>query len=192
MLSSHPELTLITSQHNTALYTQHLNTQFRLPTTTTTTETRLTKTTTLHENACLHHHCLRHCRPRRRRSTPQSYGSFFVNNFVFGCTSGCYYSFDVSFTTMDTQFSCSGSLEDKDYVECKGDVSGESYSAYIDNTTDATANILKLQLTVDNYPDEGTTTHWYGEDQVYAVTSSDADKQEASFSVDATKMSAVA
>jgi hypothetical protein len=125
-------------------------------------------------------------------TTTQTYGSFFVNNFVFGCTSGCYYSFDVSFTTMDEQFKCSGSLEDKDYVECKGDVTGESYSAYIDNTTDATANTLKLQLTVDNYPNEGTTTHWYGEDRVYAVTSSDADKQEASFSVDATSMTAVA
>ena len=33
----------------------------------------------------------------------QTYGSFFVNKFVFGCTAGCYYSFDVSFTTTDEQ-----------------------------------------------------------------------------------------
>jgi hypothetical protein len=120
----------------------------------------------------------------------QSYGSFFVNKFVFGCTSGCYYSFDVSFTTTDTEFSCSGSLSDKDYVECKGDVKGESYSAYIDTTTGA--NLLKLQLTVSDYPDKGTTTHWYGKDQVYAATSSEADKQKDSFLVEATRMSAVA
>jgi hypothetical protein len=120
----------------------------------------------------------------------QSYGSFFVNNFVFGCTAGCYYSFDVSFTTTDAQFECSGSLEDKDYVECKGDVNGESYSAYIDITTDA--NLLKLQLTVSNYPDKGTTTHWFGDNQVYAATSSDADKQKDYFSVSATSMTAVA
>lgn len=120
----------------------------------------------------------------------QTYGSFFVNKFVFGCTAGCYYSFNVSFTTSDAQFECSGSLEDKDYVECKGDSTGDGYSAYIDTTTDA--NILKLQKTVSNYPDEGTVTHWYGEDQVYAATSSDADKQEDNFSVDATSMTAVA
>jgi hypothetical protein len=120
----------------------------------------------------------------------QSYGSFFVNNFVFGCTAGCYYSFKISFTTTDAQFECSGSLEDKDYVECKGDVNGESYSAYIDTTTGA--NLLKLQLTVSSYPDEGTTTHWYGEDQVYAATSSDANKQKEYFSADATSMTAVA
>jgi hypothetical protein len=119
-----------------------------------------------------------------------SYGSFFVNKFVFGCTASCYYSFEVSFTTSDAQFACSGSLDDKNYVECKGDVDGESYSAYINTTTDV--NLLKLQLTVSNYPDEGTTTHWYGEDQVYAATSSDADKQKDYFSVDATSMTAVA
>jgi hypothetical protein len=119
-------------------------------------------------------------------TSTQSYGSFF------GCTAGCYYTFDVSFTTAEQQFECSGSLEDKDYVQCKadGDAGGASYSAYIDTTSGA--NLLKLQYTVSNYPDEGTTTHWYGEDQVYAATSSDADKQEASFSVDATSMSAVA
>jgi hypothetical protein len=120
----------------------------------------------------------------------QYYGTFFVNKFDFGCTAGCYYSFDVSFTTTDAEFKCSGSLEDKDYVDCKGDVNGESYSAYIDTTTDA--NLLKLQFTVSNYPDEGTTTHWYGEDQVYAATSSDADKQKDYFSVDATSSTAVA
>lgn len=120
----------------------------------------------------------------------QSYGSFFVNKFVFGCTSGCYYSFTLGFTTDPSQFECSGSLDDKDYVECKGDREGESYSAYIDTTTDD--NLLKLQYTVSNYPDEGTTTHWYGEEQVWSATSADADKQKESFSVDATSMTAVA
>ena len=122
--------------------------------------------------------------------TPQTYGSFFVNKFVFGCTAGCYYSFDVSFTTTDEQYSCSGSLEDKDYVDCTGKESGASYSSFIDTTSGK--NILKLQYTVNNYPNEGTVTHFYGEDQVYAATSDDADKQEASFSVDATSSTAVA
>jgi hypothetical protein len=125
-------------------------------------------------------------------TSTQTYGSFFVNKFVFGCTAGCYYTFDINFTTTNEQFECSGSLEDKDYVECKaaGDSTGESYSAYIDTTSGK--NLLKLQYTVSNYPDEGTTTHWYGEDRVYAATSADADKQEANFSVDATSMTAVA
>jgi hypothetical protein len=117
----------------------------------------------------------------------QTYGSFFVNKFVFGCTAGCYYTFDVSFTTNEEQFECSGSLQDKDYVDCKGN---ESYSAYIDTTSGE--NILKLQYTVNNYPNEGTVTHFFGDDQVYAATSEDADKQEASFSVDATSSTAVA
>jgi hypothetical protein len=120
----------------------------------------------------------------------QTYGSFFVNNFVFGCTAGCYYTFDVSFTTTDEQFECSGSLQDKDYVDCKGSESGASYSSFIDTTSGK--NILKLQYTVNNYPNEGTVTHFFGEDQVYAATSDDADKQEASFSVDATSSTAVA
>jgi hypothetical protein len=120
----------------------------------------------------------------------QSYGSFFVNKYVFGCISGCYYSIKVSFTTTDTQFECSGSLDDKNYVECKGDINGESYFAYIDTTTDT--NLLKLQLTVSNHPDEGTTMHWYGQDQIYAAAGPDADKQKDSFSVDATSSTAVA
>jgi len=121
----------------------------------------------------------------------QTYGSFFVNKFVFGCTAGCYYSFDVSFTTTtDEQSTCSGSLEDKDYVECKGESTGASYSAFIDTTSGS--NLLKLQYTVQNYPNEGATTHFYGKDQVYAATSEDADKQEASFSVNADSSTAVA
>jgi hypothetical protein len=115
-------------------------------------------------------------------------GKFFVNKFVFGCTSGCYYSFNLSFQN-DAQFQCSGSLEDKDYVECKGEVDTESYYAYIDTTEDK--NILKLQFEVSN-SEEGTVTRYYGEDQVYAVTSSDADKQEESFSVGVSSVTAVA
>jgi hypothetical protein len=103
-------------------------------------------------------------------------------------TSGCYYSFDLSFQN-DAQFQCSGSLEDKDYVECKGEVDTESYYAYIDTTEDK--NILKLQFEVSN-SEEGTVTRYYGEDQVYAVTSSDADKQEESFSVGVSSVTAVA
>jgi hypothetical protein len=57
----------------------------------------------------------------------QSYGSFFVNQFVFGCTAGCYHSFKVTFTTTDEQFKCFGSPRDQDYVECKGDATSASY-----------------------------------------------------------------
>jgi hypothetical protein len=115
-------------------------------------------------------------------------GKFFVNKFVFGCTSGCYYSFNLNFQN-DSQYQCSGSLEDKDYVECKGDVANESYYAYIDTTENK--NILKLQYEVSN-SEEGTVTRYYGEDQVYAVTSSDADKQEENFSVGVSSVTAVA
>jgi hypothetical protein len=120
----------------------------------------------------------------------QSYGSFFVNQFVFGCTAGCYHSFKVTFTTTDEQFKCFGSPRDQDYVECKGDATSASYSAYIDTTTDA--NILKLQYTVSSYTGEGTTAHLYGKEQICAATSSDADKQKDYFSVSATSTTAIA
>ena len=117
-----------------------------------------------------------------------NYGEFAVNKFVFGCTAGCYYSFDTAFQS-DNQWHCEGSLEDKDYVECKGDTKGETYYAYIDTTTDK--NILKLQYEVTDV-DAGTRSNFYGEDQVYAATSSDADKQEDNFSVVATSKTSVA
>jgi hypothetical protein len=120
----------------------------------------------------------------------KSYGDFYVNNFVFGCTSGCYYSFTLSFTTDPEQFSCSGSLSDKSYVACKGPEKGESYSAYIDTTTEK--DILKLQYTVTNYPHEGTTSHFYGEEQVWSVTGEGAEKQKGSFSVNSGSMISVA
>jgi hypothetical protein len=75
-------------------------------------------------------------------------------------------------------------------VDCKGGEGGANYSSFIDTTSGK--NILKLQFTANNYPNEGTVTPFFGEDQVYAATSDDADKQEASFSVDATSSTAVA
>lgn len=115
-------------------------------------------------------------------------GKFFVNKFSFGCTAGCYYSFDVAFQS-DNSYHCEGSLEDKDYVQCKGDGTGESYSAFIDTTSGE--NILKLEYEVSDV-DAGSRTNYYGEDQVYAATSSDADKQEESFSVGVKSVTAVA
>jgi hypothetical protein len=123
-------------------------------------------------------------------ASTKSYGDFYVNDFVFGCTSGCYYSFTLSFTTDPEQFSCSGSLSDKSYVACKGSEKGEGYSAYIDTT--AEKDILKLQYTVTNYPHEGTTSHFYGEEQVWSATGGEAEKQKGSFSVNSGRMTRIA
>lgn len=116
-------------------------------------------------------------------------GKFFVNKFVFGCTVGCDYSFNLNFQNDKVQYECSGSLEDKDYVECKGEEANQAYYAYIDTTEEK--NLLKLQYEVSN-PDEGTRTNYYGEEQVYAATSEDADKQEDNFSVGVSSVTSVA
>lgn len=127
--------------------------------------------------------------PSTKTTSTQSYGDFFVNDFVFGCTSVCYYSFTMSFTTDPQQFSCSGSLSDKTYVACKGSEKGESYSAYIDTTTEK--DILKLQYTV-YHDQEGKTSHWFGEEQVWSATGEGAEKQKGSFTVNASSMTRAA
>lgn len=110
--------------------------------------------------------------------------SFAVSNFVFGCTAGCYYNFDVSFK--DSEAHCAGSLEDKDYVKCEG---ADGVSAYIDTSADK--NDLKLQAEVSNVA-AGSRYNYYGDKQVYAATSSDADKQKESFKVQVKKTTGVA
>lgn len=116
-------------------------------------------------------------------------GKFSVNKFVFGCTAGCYYTFDLNFKGESAEYECSGSLEDKDYVQCKGNEGSQAYYAYIDTTENK--NILKLQYEVSDVKEQ-TVTRYYGHKQVYAVTSSDADKQKENFSVKVSSKTAVA
>lgn len=119
-----------------------------------------------------------------------SQGTFLVSNFVFGCTVGCNYYFDVAFND-DFSAHCEGTLDDKDYVKCKAssDSDSETTYAYIDTTTDA--NLLKLNYETSD-ASAGTRYNYYGEEQVYAATSSDADKQEESFSVEVSSVTGVA
>ena len=114
--------------------------------------------------------------------------SFEVSKFVFGCTAGCYYNFDVSFKN-DAKYHCEGSLDDNDYVKCTGTKKSETISAYIDDSN--SKNVLKLQAEVSNAK-EGSRYNYFGHDQVYAATSSDADKQKAKFSVPVSKTTGVA
>lgn len=116
--------------------------------------------------------------------------TFEVSNFVFGCTSTCDWYMDVSFNG-GASYYCKGSLQQTtDYTQCSGE-GDEVLAAYIDNFTDNTKNILKLQYEVSN-AEEGTRYDYYGEDRVYAATSDDADKQEAQFTVPVSSATGVA
>ncbi|CAK1358049.1 hypothetical protein CB0940_07293 [Cercospora beticola] len=113
-------------------------------------------------------------------------GTFEISNFVFGCTVGCNYNFDLTVSgsaenhpaVAPTYVKCSGDLESTDYVQC-GDVSEtQRLYAYIEKDT----NELHLQYEVQNY-NTGAIYRYYGEEIVYAATSEDADKQEECFEV---------
>jgi hypothetical protein len=119
----------------------------------------------------------------------QTFGNFYVNKFVFGCTAGCFYTFDLDFQNDPEQYKCSGSLDDKDYVKCEGTTANQAYYAYIDTTQGK--NLLKLQYEVTDTA-AGVRTNTYGEQQVYAATSGDAAKQKENFSVAATTQTKVA
>lgn len=121
--------------------------------------------------------------------TTKTSEKFNVNKFVFGCTAGCYYSFDLNFSGEAAKYECSGSLEDKDYVQCTGAEGSKAYYAYIDTT--ANKNILKLQYEASDVKEQ-TVTRSYGHKQVYAATSADADKQKENFSVKVSSKTAVA
>ena len=122
-------------------------------------------------------------------TTQQKKDSFEVSKFVFGCTAGCYYNFDVAYNGGES-YHCAGSTTLTDYVEC---TAGEDKNllAYIDNTTDKTKNILKLQFE-DSDVEAGTRYNYYGHKRVYAQTSSDADKQKAKFAVKVSSATGVA
>lgn len=122
-------------------------------------------------------------------ATSKASEKFNVNKFVFGCTSGCYYTFDLNFSGETAKYECSGSLEDKDYVQCTGAEGSKAYYAYIDTTENK--NILKLQYEVSDVKEQ-TVTRSYGHKQVYAATSVDADKQKKNFSVKVSSKTAIA
>lgn len=106
---------------------------------------------------------------------------FSVSNFVFGCTVGCNYYFDVSYK--DGSAHCEGTLDDKDYVKCKATGKknkAETLYAYIDTASDK--NELKLQAQITDAK-AGSYCNYYGQKQVYAATSADADKQKENFKV---------
>ena len=121
-------------------------------------------------------------------TTQQKKDSFEVSKFVFGCTAGCYYNFDVTYNDGDS-YHCAGATTATDYIQCTGE--DENLLAYIDNTTDKTKNILKLEY-VDTDVDAGTRYNYYGHKRVYAQTSSDADKQKAKFAVKVSSATGVA
>lgn len=114
---------------------------------------------------------------------------FSVSSFVFGCTVGCDYSFDVTFNG-GCESHCSGNLDNDDYVECTSKDPSKSISAYIDDSSDD-KNILKLEYEVTNV-EEGSRFNYYGEEQVYTATGYDADKQEAEFEVEVSSVTGVA
>ncbi|KAF7197604.1 hypothetical protein HII31_01107 [Pseudocercospora fuligena] len=128
---------------------------------------------------------------------PPVTAQFNVSKFVFGCTTGCYWSFNV---TVEGEFknhpelkspvTCSGGLdENKDYKKCDvGDVSEtQEVLAYIVKDT----NMLKLQYAVNNL-EERSTYRFYGEKKVYAATSDQAKLQKEEFFVPETVVAAVA
>ncbi|KAK5166894.1 uncharacterized protein LTR77_007623 [Saxophila tyrrhenica] len=99
---------------------------------------------------------------------------FSVSDFVFGCTTTCDWSFDV--TVVGSQLpnhppvknavTCSGSLEDKDFVECSEFGNGNRYvAAYI-----TPANQLRLKYHVTK-PRQGAYYEYFGHRKVNAQTS---------------------
>lgn len=120
---------------------------------------------------------------------------FNVTNFVFGCTVGCYWNFDVSVEgsgpnhpAVDTPVHCEGGLdEDTDYVQCGNVSETQTIYAYIVKEN----NDLKLQYEVQ-VPGETAVYRYYGNQTVYAATSDQADLQEPNFKVLETEATGVA
>ncbi|KXT18033.1 hypothetical protein AC579_4597 [Pseudocercospora musae] len=119
---------------------------------------------------------------------PPATAHFHVSKFVFGCSAGCNWSFNVTVEgeaknhpELKTPVTCSGGLDqDKDYKKCDvGAVSKtQQVLAYIDKDT----NELKLQYAVNNL-EEHKTYRYYGEKEVYAATSDKGKLQQDEFDV---------
>ena len=122
--------------------------------------------------------------------------AFEVTNFVFGCSAGCYYNFDVTapdsglnHPAITTPVHCSGGLDqDTDYVTCGTISETQSIAAYIVKAT----NELKLRYEVNVPTETGGRYDYYGEKEVYSATGDDASKQSANFSVPETSATGVA
>ncbi|CAK3820394.1 Hypothetical predicted protein [Lecanosticta acicola] len=126
---------------------------------------------------------------------PLEGNNFNVTNFIFGCTAGCFWYFDVSIDgseanhpAIDTPVHCEGNLDDnKTYKPCGNVSETQHISAYIVKDT----NELKLQYEVFNY--YTAATYWYlGNTTVYAATGDNAALQKPNFRVNETSAYAVA
>ncbi|CAK1358137.1 unnamed protein product [Cercospora beticola] len=123
-------------------------------------------------------------------------GTFNITNFIFGCTSGCYWYLDVSVEInpgnvstpehpgFTTPVHIQGGLdENKDYVVNATAGENQSVGAYIGKES----GVLQLEYVV-NVPDQwnpngGATYNYTAAVQVYAATSNQADLQEPNFRV---------
>lgn len=121
--------------------------------------------------------------------------NFNVTNFVFGCTVGCDWYFDLAIEGSAANHpetlppvKCQGNLDDTtDYKECGFVSETQHLYAYIVKAT----NELKLQYEVFNY-NTGATYRYYGNETVYAATGDNADLQEPNFKVPESSATGVA
>ena len=143
------------------------------------------------------------CATLAAATTPSTYdnkasqlpGKFAITNFVFGCTVGCSYSFDLSVSgnaenhpAVKKPVKCSGNLDTAtDYVECGHVSKTQKLYAFIEKDT----NELKLQYEVQR-PKTQAVYRYMGEKVVYAATSDNAALQKESFKVKETSATAVA
>ncbi|PPJ56664.1 hypothetical protein CBER1_01765 [Cercospora berteroae] len=123
-------------------------------------------------------------------------GTFNITNFIFGCTSGCYWYLDLSIEINPGSTSTpehpgftnpvhiqGGLDENKSYVVNATAGENQSVGAYIEKES----GILQLEYVV-NVPDQwnpngGATYNYTAAVQVYAATSHQADLQEPNFRV---------
>ncbi|CZT18384.1 uncharacterized protein RCC_04228 [Ramularia collo-cygni] len=134
----------------------------------------------------------------------QQFGSFEVSNFIFGCTSGCNWYFDVSIAgsflnhpAIDTPVHCEGgwALDPSDvpseYVECGPISQTQSVSAYVTRAVEeGEQSVLNLVYSTSN-PLTGAVFKYYGDDNVYSATGYNASLQQSEFSVPETSATAV-
>ncbi|KAK4632303.1 Ecp20-2 [Fulvia fulva] len=120
---------------------------------------------------------------------------FTITNFVFGCTVGCDWSFNVAVQgsgpdhpPVKKPVKCSGNVNDaKDYVDCGKISDTQRIKAYIVKAT----NQLKLEYEVQK-PNHGAVYRYTGEKKVYAATGEHAKLQKPNFVVKETGSTGVA
>ena len=104
---------------------------------------------------------------------------FAVTNFVYGCTTTCDYSFDVTIVgsavnhpPVSTPVTCSGSTGKQKYKQCTSFSDNRSISAYIDKD-----NELQMRYEV-NKPKKGERYNCSGHKHVNAETSGKPQKKK--------------